>query len=286
MAIISIENLKAYRTETFRLALNRKLLTAEDAAAFVKERGFVYLWPIKGITLPNLWTAVAGDRQVANAHDDPGHITWGWKDDALGKHIWYYGKILRKKATMIDLDVAPYFYALSENFGDPEADVLIQYHEGHLNLEAKSIFEALLDNGPMDTIAIRRETRMTSKKSNSRFNRAITSLQSDFKILPVGISDAGAWRYAFIYDLTHRHYPELLEKARFIKEREARQKLVELYFRSVGAAQLSDVTKLFGWKKNIAQQTIFYLMETESLAGNLEMENESGSWFCLREIIQ
>jgi hypothetical protein len=36
---------------------------------------------------------------VPNDHDDPGQITWRWKDDKLGKNIWYYGKILRRKAT-------------------------------------------------------------------------------------------------------------------------------------------------------------------------------------------
>ena len=195
------------------------------------------------------------------------------------------GKILRKKATVIDLDVAPYFYALSENYGDPEEDVRIQYHEGHLTLEAKSIFDALLDNGPMDTISIRRETRMTSKESNSRFDRALSLLQSDFKILPVGISDAGAWRYAFIYDLTHRHYPDLLEKARLIKEREARQRLTELYFRSVGAAQLRDVTKLFRWKKKDAEQALQSLTDAGLLLGNLALEKESGEWYCLQRFI-
>ncbi len=45
----------------------------------------------------------------------PAMVTWGWKDDSLGKTIWYYGKILRRKATFISLEVAPYFYALSEN---------------------------------------------------------------------------------------------------------------------------------------------------------------------------
>ncbi len=67
--------------------------------------------------MPSLWTAVAGDRPVADKHDDPGHITWGWKYKALGKKIWYYAKTLRKKATMISLEIAPYFYALSENYG-------------------------------------------------------------------------------------------------------------------------------------------------------------------------
>ena len=69
----------------FRLSSNRRLLSLIDAATFVNERGFIFFWPIKGITFPSLWIAVAGDRKVADAHDDPGHITWGWKDDALGK---------------------------------------------------------------------------------------------------------------------------------------------------------------------------------------------------------
>jgi len=281
---ISQELLQNYRNNTYRLDNKNKLHTIEDAAAFVKERGFVYFWPIKGIALPNLWAAVAGDRRVADAHDDPGHITWGWKDDALGKRIWYYGKILRKKATLIDLDVAPYFYALSENYGDPEEDVLIQYHEGHLTLEAKAIFESLLDNGPLDTVSIRRKTHLTSKESNSRFDRALSLLQSDFKILPVGISDAGAWRYAFIYDLTHRHYPDLLEKSRYIKEREARQNLLELYFRSVGAAQLRDIMKLFSWKKKEAEQAVESLVGIGILHNNQVMETKSGEWFALREL--
>jgi len=125
---------------------------------------------------------VEGDRRVADAHDDPGHITWQWKDDALGKKIWYYGKILRKKATMIDLRIAPYFYALSDNYGDPIEDVRIQYHEGMLTQEAKIIFESLLNHGPLDTISIRRLTHMTITESISRFDRAITLLQSDVKI--------------------------------------------------------------------------------------------------------
>ena len=186
---------------------------------------------------------------------------------------------------MIDLNIAPYFYALSENYGDPEEDVLIQYHEGHLTLEAKSIFEVLLNNGPLDTISLRQKTHMTSKESNSRFNRALSLLQSDFKILPVGISDAGAWRYAFIYELAHRYYPDLLVKARYIKEREARRQLAKLYFLSVGAAQLRDITKLFGWKKKDVEHTLQILEKDKLIIGDLTLEKELGEWFCLRELI-
>jgi hypothetical protein len=194
MPKLSPDRLRAYQAETFRLAAGKRLASLEDAVQFVEERGFVYFWPIKGVTLPSLWAAVAGERPVADAHDDPGHVTWGWKDASLGKGVWYYAKILRKKATMIDLAVAPYFYALSENYGDPEQDVLIAYHEGRLTLEAKAIFDALLEHGPLDTIALRKSAHFTSADSNARFERAMAVLQADFKILPVGVSDAGAWR--------------------------------------------------------------------------------------------
>ncbi|MFM8322455.1 MAG: hypothetical protein ACKOC5_16200, partial [Chloroflexota bacterium] len=117
MDMLPTDRLTAYRRETFQTAPGLRLHSLEQAAEFVRRRGFIYFWPITGSLLPNLWTAAAGDRPVADAHDDPGHITWGWKDQALGGGYWYYAKVLRKKATLIDLELLPDFYALSENYG-------------------------------------------------------------------------------------------------------------------------------------------------------------------------
>jgi hypothetical protein len=95
---------------------------------------------------------------------------------------------------------------------------------------------ALLFKGPLDTVALRRATHMTSKESDTRFDRALTELQADFKIQPVGVTESGAWRYAFAYDLVTRHYPELPEQARPITERQAAR--WPIYFSSLGAARL------------------------------------------------
>jgi hypothetical protein len=284
MIKLPLEKLTAYRAKTYRLLPGQQLTSMDEAATFIKQRGFIFFWPIKGVELPSLWTAVAGPRPVADAHDDPGHVTWGWKDNSLGKKIWYYGKIVRKKATMIDLEVVPYFYALSENYGDPEDDVLIQYHEGHLTQEAKAIFDVILEEGPMDTVAIRRVTRMTHKESNSRFDRAITQLQSDFKILPIGISDAGGWRYAFIYEMVHRYYPGILENAKKIKEKEAYDKLTWYYLQSVGATRLQDVTRIFRWNKSDTEQAIRNLVDEGILIGGLTHTETPGEWFALKSI--
>lgn len=272
---LATERLQQYRQDTYRLATQYRLQSQEEALAFVEERGFVYFWPIKGVEYPSLWAAVAGNRPVADAHDDPGHITWRWKDDMLDKRLWYYAKVMRGKATMISLATAPYFYALSENYGDPEQDYLQSYEDGLLSREGKLIYETLLHEGPMDTVRLRRTIHMTGKASNSPFERGLTSLQRDFKILPIGIAEAGAWRYSFIYDLVTRYYPELSQQARPIGRSEARRKLLTLYYTAVGAATADEARKLFQWRKIDVQRTLDKLVAEGTLQANCRVGNAS-----------
>jgi len=282
MPILDLKKLNSYRARTFCLPPSPRVTSPKAALDFVNTRGFVYFWPIKGIDLPNLWTAVAGNRVVADKHDDPGHITWRWKDNALGRKIWYYAKILRRKATMISLETAPYFYALSENYGSPEEDYLLAYEEGRLTQAAKQVYEAVLKEGALNTIDLRRAAKLANAKE-SEFNKALEVLQSDFKILPIGVSEAGAWKYSFIYEVVSRHYPDLPEKARLISESDARRKLVEFYFNSVGAAQERDVNKLFGWPKELSARTIAGLVEKRKLVRS-EYPKQKGEWLILPEL--
>jgi hypothetical protein len=283
---LPLATLQTYRTRTFRTQPGQRLASRDEAVDFVRQRGFVYFWPITGILLPSLWMAVAGDRPVADAHDDPGHVTWGWKDELLGSDAWYYGKILRKKATMIAPDVAPYFYALTENYGAPDEDYLTQYEQGRLTIESRQVYETILKEGALDTLALRRAARMTSKESDGRFNKALSDLQADFRIVPVRVAQVGAWNYAFVYDAVHRVYPDLLEKARFIGEVDARLNLAELYFRSVGAAQPRDVNKLFGWKTPETTPVLEKLCGRGLLCSGITIENQSGEWLTLAELLQ
>ncbi len=115
MPTITLDAIQAYRAETFRLRPGLRIANKEQAVAFVNQRGYVYFWPIKEVTLPSLWVAVAGDRPVPDEHDDPGHVTWGWKDELLGERRCYYAKLLRRRATFVALDVAP---ALLRPFGE------------------------------------------------------------------------------------------------------------------------------------------------------------------------
>jgi hypothetical protein len=286
MASIPERKIQAYRARTHRLEPGLRLRSPEEAVTFVNERGFVYFWPIREIVLPSLWTAVAGDRPVADEHDDPGHATWGWKDDLLGKRRWYYAKLLRKRATMVSLETAPYFYALTENYGSPEEDYLTLYQQGRMTLESKLVMEVLIKNGALDTIALRRETHLTNRESDSRFNKAVTDLQANMLILPVGVSQAGRWHYSFIYDLVHRHFPDLIDRTRMIADRQARRKLAELYIRSVGVLRPADVSKLFSWTPDQAGKTLEDLVEVGLAIGDIEIEDQHGKWYITRELLE
>jgi len=286
MTTLSAGLLKQYQEKTFRISESRRLRTPQQAVEFVNERGFIFFWPVKGITMPSLWSGVAGDRPVADGHDDPGHISWGWKDEMLDKRVWYYGRILRKRNTLISLKTAPYFYALSPNFGDPELEISDQYREGLIPLEVKLIFEALLEKGPLDSLSLRREAHLSGKNSNTPFMRALDLLQRDFKVMPTAIAEVGTWKYAFVYDLTHRYHPELLEQSRFISENQARDHLTACYLHSVGAASEKQIQSLFGWTQVETQKSITRLQDSGLLTGSIQLENESEQIICLSSLVK
>jgi uncharacterized protein YcaQ len=184
---------------------------------------------------------------------------------------------------MISLEIAPYFYALSENYGAPEEDYLIAYHEGRLTQASKQVYETLLENGALNTLDLRKKAKLSNAK-DSEFNKALEQLQRDFKILPVGVAQAGSWNYSHIYQIVPRHFPDLPEQARTISESQARTKMLELYFESVGAAQLRDVTKLFGWSNEIANRTVNKLVEQNILVKTTHPQ-QAGEWIAMPKVL-
>jgi hypothetical protein len=269
------EDILRIREYNYHRTPERRLQTVEDARIFVDEVGFCHFWPIKGIEMPSLFHAIAGRvREVPNEHGDPDlSKCWGWKDDSLDKRWWYYGKLLRRRATLVSLEFLPDFYACSENFGGL-TDYLAEYEDGLMTAEAKAIYEALLDHGPLDTIRLRRESRMSADSAKSRFDRGLVELQVGLKVLPIGVARTGAWNYAFNYEIVQRHFPDLPQQARHIKRNEARRALVSRYLDNVVAADRKMIAKVFHvlkWTKRDLERTIETLIE-EGAVREVEVE--------------
>ncbi|MCJ7511422.1 MAG: winged helix DNA-binding domain-containing protein [Anaerolineales bacterium] len=252
---ISERTLGAYRRRTFRTGRGQRLRTPQEAVQFVRERGFVHFWPIQGVDLPSLWTAVAGDRPVAEFHDDPGHVTWGWKDSLLGARKWHYAKLLRGKATLVSLPTLPHFYALSDRLGDLD-DYVLAYESGRISREARLVADGLLRHGAQHTLQLRAASHLDAASSKSRFEKALVELQRGLWILPIGVAQAGSWNYAFIYEMVDRWYPGLLDQARPLSLEQARAHLARRLLDSVGIATPLAFQRLFRWTPAAVQQAL------------------------------
>jgi hypothetical protein len=277
---ISKQRIEEQRAHIYHRTPDRRIDTPEAARAFVDEVGFCHFWPIKGAELPNLFHAIAGRvRPVPKRHDDPDiNRCWRWKDDALGRRQWYYAKLLRKRATLVSLEMLPLFYASSENLGGLD-DYLDQYQAGLLTAEAKWVYEALLEHGPLDTIRLRQEAHLASRDAKSRFDRALVELQTGLKVLPIGVARTGGWGYAFIYEILQRHFPEVPEQAREIKRYEAQIKLVSRYFELVVAADRAMVKRIFHvmrWTASELESALSALLD-ESVIQEMQVDGFSQS---------
>jgi len=267
MKTLTKQDLLAAREIRYRRRMNLRITSPEQAVKFVNDVGFCFLFPIQKVEMPSLWDAIAG-RVVKTYPDHKGYEierTWGWKDESLDKKWWYYGKLIRARATLINLDFLPNFYALSENFGDYEHDYLEEYKTGQLTAEAKQVYEALFRNGALDAVRLRREARMSSDANKGRFDKALTDLQTGLKVLPVGIAPAGAWRYAFIYEVLPRWFPEIPARAQQISRAEARRRILGQYLRNVIFSTVPLAARVFGWSIKEMQQAADSLAEEGSL---------------------
>ncbi len=265
MTTITPEWIAEQRARRYRCVPDLRVQTIEEARAFVDDVGVCHFWPSKGIEAPNLFWAIAGRvRAVPNAPDDPDMSRcWGWKDRALGERWWYYAKVLRRKATLISFDLLPHFYACSENYGDLD-DYLQEYHAGTMTAEARQIYEALLKHGALDTVRLRREAHLAAESAKARFERGLVELQVGFKVMPIGVAEAGAWRYAFVYEIVPRYLPDLARQARQIQRSEARRFLVARYVDAVVAIDKAMIRRVFhvlGWTSSEWSRTFQGLVQ-------------------------
>jgi len=273
MNTLTKSDLLAVREVRYRRRMNLRVKDQAQAVEFVNDVGFSFLFPIQKLELPSLWDAIAG-RVVKTYPDHKGYEierTWGWKDEALDQKWWYYGKLIRDKATLVSLDFLPNFYALSENFGDYEHDYLEEYKIGQMTSEAKQVYEALLKNGALDAVRLRREAHLSTDANKGRFDKALTDLQTGLKVLPVGIAPAGAWRYAFIYEVLPRWFPQIPLRAQQIGRVEARRHILDRYLCNVVFSTVPIAARLFRWSLAETQQTAEVLAAEGRLQLNVKV---------------
>lgn len=271
--------ISALRDRRYHRTPEGRVHTEGAARAFVDEVGFCFLFGERGLEIPTLWGAICGaDRPVPRHHDDADlGRAWNWKDSLPARGEVFYGKLLRAKPTLVSLELLPAFYALSPNYGDVE-DYLQQYEEGLLTIEARNIYQALQDEGPLPTSRLRQIAGLQGGGPVARrFDSALTELQTQLKIAKTGISDANRWGYAYVYDLFLRAFPEMPEKARAISTDRAMETLLMRHLRNTVAERESALRRLFDWEGWELDRLLERLTADEAIARDVRVAEERSS---------
>jgi len=282
------EQIDRWRNRRYHRQADLRLRSLPQALDFVNDVGFCLLFPARGIELPTFWEAICGEARPLprRHHNDPElHSLWRWKDELPSQGLAFYGKLLRKRPTLISLELLPHFYALSENYGDL-SDYLLEYEDGKLSEEAKRVYEALLEHGAQPTSHLRRQAGLAGKANAARFDRAILELQLGFKIAKTGISDANAWRYCYVYDLLPRRWPELPSRAAAIGTKEAVRTVLLTHLHNVGVARVEDVSRLFGWEPSRVDTLCDSIARDGRLWRGVRVEGQSDAYLAHASLAQ
>jgi len=280
--VLTADRITELRDRRYRRLPALRLRDERDATVFINDVGVCLLFSAKGIELPTLWAAICGeDRTVPRRHDDYElNLAWEWKDTIPIRGEALYGKFLRGRPVFISLDLAPAFYALSENYGELD-DYLLAYQDGHMSEEAKRVYEALLEEGPMPTSELRRKAGISGREAAGLFDRALTELQMGFRIAKVGIADTNRWKYCYVYDLFLRRYPQLAKAARELSQDQAAGLLLKRYLHTVVVADPQRTGRLFGWSPWRLERTLRQLEECGLIQLGVHVDGFSGEQIIL-----
>jgi hypothetical protein len=238
------------RTPPNEIRWPKRIATLAEARKYIDALGFCVLFPVKNVALPSLYWPVTR----RGPHDDfvfdrYFEQIWRWKDELPRRRYAIYAKYFRTRGTFISLEYLPFFLAMRETAVGP-TDHARLYAEGRIRDDARSIWEALADEGPLATLELRHLCHMETKAGNVRFKRAMLDLQSLLLVGHFGKEqETGAWE-STRFELTCRAFPAQTAAAFAIDPAVARAKLAAKYRQSEPGAPPVQLSRLFGWSRD------------------------------------
>jgi hypothetical protein len=227
----------------------RRVLTLASAVNYINSCGFCMLFATKSVPLPSLYYAVT--RRTLHEDwvwDKYSSMAWRWKDELPRRRLAYYGKYFRGRGTLISLEQLPNFLAMCATAMKPGGAGRF-YRAGRIREDARIVWEALEEHGPMATLELRNACRMDTKAANKRFKRAILDLQCLLVAVHFGAEqETKAWASGR-YELTYRVFPKQNEAALEIPVAEAQKNIAVKLLQRQPDAMPAQIARLFGWLK-------------------------------------
>ncbi len=230
----------------------RQVRTLADAVCFTDATGFCLLFPIKNLPLHSLYFAVARRTLPPKPVWDKNlEKIWRWKDELGRRCRAYYGKYFKGRGTLISLALLPHFLAMNASSALPE-DHERFYAAGRIGSDARAVWQALAEHGPLATLELRHACKLETKEANARYKRAILELQRLVLVVHFGTEQETAAWASGRYELTSRAFSRQVAAARGITPTAARRTIAAKYLEWHPQASATTLARLFGWSRGEA----------------------------------
>lgn len=163
---------------------------------------------------------------------------WFWKDDLHVETRLYYTRVFGGEPGFISYSLLPALVATNGRV----ADELI--FSGLLSAEARLIYQIIEESGP---IPIRDLKKLLGPDTKRAATRLLHELERQFIITKSGITGRTRGTYGYVWDLTERWMPEVLEAADRIG-RSAAENMIRQRLAAFGVPPDSPFyRKVLGW---------------------------------------
>lgn len=230
----------------------RRVVTLAEAVKYIDAAGFCMLFPVTSVPLPSLYCAVTRRGPDDGVYFDRYfEMIWRWKDELPRKRRAFYAKYFRGRGTFISRRQLPYFLAMRDAaVASGDHDRL--YREGRIGDDARAVWKALEEYGPLATLELRHACKMETTAGNVRYKRAMLELQCMLVVTHFGVEqETGAWASGR-FELNCRAFPEETAAAVNVTPEEARGNLAAKYLEHHPGAPPAQLARLFGWSKDEA----------------------------------
>jgi hypothetical protein len=230
--------LAEYRRRLWRTGPGVGVPTLARASQFIGDVGLCLLFGCEEIPLPKL-----------EGCGPPDFEWWEWKDQLQERRRAYLGRVVRRKATLVALDLLPAFLGLY--YGGGGAEIYDEeHHHGRLGEDAWRIGEHLSRHGPTPVDSLRRALMPAGPAGTRRFHRALDEMQEKFKTVTVG-RVRKHWSVRVIGLLSDWAPPETLREAHTLarRPREARRRILGRAARAAGILAVREAAGMFSWTR-------------------------------------
>jgi len=199
------------------------------------------------------------------------------KEVLPAERMAYYGKLLKRRPTMVSLEFLPYFYVLSGRTGARD-EYKREYDKGRLSRMGMEIMDALHDDWPQSTKGLKLATGMVGKRDRAPFDKAMAELQEGMYVAKVREDHDP---FSFVWAPLTKCFPKEIRRARRVSAEEAREVILEQYFRNQLVGTVQSIQRLFRWNRQDIYRSLGRLVQRGIISPGITVLLEVGRYYCL-----